>query len=129
MTGSLGKDYPRLQDSDVHSIAVIGGQKSAIEIASLCLDAGKTVHWIIRESGDGPAPIILKGTKPTKWSSAAFSRTKLFAQLCPSIYNRAGWWYRNLHSGVSKLGFGFTKWLWGVISSLSPAFLAAPSAS
>ena len=50
-TRSLGKEYPRLEASDIHSVAVIGGQKSAIETLLLCIKAGKTVHWIIREGG------------------------------------------------------------------------------
>ena len=111
-TRSLGAQYPRLQSQNVKSVVVIGGQKSAIETALLCLKAGKEVHWVIREDGNGPAPIILKEPVRSKWNVFAFSKTKLFAQLCPSIYNRTGWWYKNLHSGASKLGYGFTKWFW-----------------
>ncbi len=111
-TRSLGTEYPRLQADNVSNIAVIGGQKSAIETLLLCLRAGKVVHWIIREEGSGPAPIILKETTSSRWSAFGLSKTKLFAQVCPSIYNRTGWWYRTLHSGISKLGFGFTRWFW-----------------
>ena len=111
-TRSLGTQYPLLQGDDVTNVAVIGGQKSAMETLLLCLNAGKTVHWIIREGGNGPASIVVKETVSSKWSPFALSRTKFFAQLCPSIYNRSGWWYTKLHSGISKLGYGFTSWFW-----------------
>lgn len=44
-----------LSTPDIHSIAVLGGAKSAADVAYQAAKAGKTVHWIIRKSGSGPA--------------------------------------------------------------------------
>ena len=46
-TRSLGIEYPRLQASDVQSVAVIGGQKSAIETLLLCI----TFHSGVSKTG------------------------------------------------------------------------------
>ena len=43
-----------LESSDIHSIIVVGGSKSAADVAYAATKAGKKVQWIIRRSGTGP---------------------------------------------------------------------------
>jgi dimethylaniline monooxygenase (N-oxide forming) len=43
-----------LDSSDIHSIVVLGGSKSAADVAYAAAKAGKKVQWIIRKSGTGP---------------------------------------------------------------------------
>ncbi|KAF2101063.1 FAD/NAD(P)-binding domain-containing protein [Rhizodiscina lignyota] len=52
------KDYAKsdiLKDDAIERIAVIGGAKSAADMAYAAAKANKTVYWIIRKSGSGPA--------------------------------------------------------------------------
>lgn len=42
----------------VQRFAVLGGAKSAADVAYASAKAGKKVHWIIRASGNGPAALF-----------------------------------------------------------------------
>lgn len=57
------KDFGRQQDSILRPkgprrVAVIGGAKSAADVAYVCAKAGNEVDWIIRRSGAGPAAFV-----------------------------------------------------------------------
>lgn len=43
-----------LDSSDIHCVVVLGGSKSAADVAYASVKAGKKVQWIIRTSGTGP---------------------------------------------------------------------------
>jgi hypothetical protein len=49
-------------------LVVLGGAKSAADIAYSAANAGKTVSWIIRKSGSGPAAFVnAKGIGPYRF--------------------------------------------------------------
>ena len=112
---SLGTDHPLLTAPDVDSVAVLGGCKSAIEAANICLNAGKKVYWIIREDGSGAGTIIIL-KKDSKINVGAINNSRLFSTLNPSIYNSEGFWYKFLHSGKWKLGTKINKNFWAAAS-------------
>ena len=72
------KDFGRQQDTILRSkeprkVVVIGGAKSAADVAYACAKAGQDVNWIIRRSGAGPAAFVAaKGSWPYSNSNESF---------------------------------------------------------
>lgn len=91
-----------LNDPKNQKICVVGGGKSAADIAYACAKAGKVVSWIIREDGNGPAAFLsVQGRKGYENSSYAFY-TRFTSMFLPCIFHPAGWCYEWLHR--TKLG-------------------------
>ena len=62
-----------LASETTRNVVVVGGAKSAADIAYACAKAGKQVDWIIRRSGAGPAAFVAaKGKGPYKNSNESF---------------------------------------------------------
>jgi len=120
----LGTEYPQLTAASVQDVVVVGGCKSAVEAATICLNAGKTVHWIIRDPGNGCNPFIMLDHDPNAIVNiGAIVSSRLFGQLSPSMYNISGFWYNFLHSGRWWLGKWIVNSFW---SASSNAILAGP---
>lgn len=104
-TKTLGseKDRDQLFSSKVKDVVVIGAGKSGAEACIAALEADKRVHFIVRNSGKGPPPLLYKGDKAIARLGKIFF-SKFFAQLSPSIFNRRGRFYQFLHSGRNKIG-------------------------
>jgi dimethylaniline monooxygenase (N-oxide forming) len=99
-----------LQDPGVKHVAVLGGAKSAADVAYAAAKAGKRVSWIVRRSGNGPAHFApAKGAGPYK-NSNELLYTRLTAALSPSIWNQQNWLSRALH--CTRLGRKLVDWIW-----------------
>lgn len=112
----LGTDHHRLTDPSVESVVVLGGCKSAIETAMICIDAGKFVHWIIRPEGTGAGMMIV--TDKSRPNIVAVNVTRIFNTLTPSIFNASGFWYDFFHSGKNRLGRKLNKKYWKTASKV-----------
>jgi dimethylaniline monooxygenase (N-oxide forming) len=100
-----------LKDPEVKHIAVLGGAKSAADIAYAAAKAGKRVSWIIRKSGSGPGGLLpAKGMGPYKNTNEVLY-TRLTAALNPSMWARRNWAARLLHQ--SWIGRSIVDWIWG----------------
>lgn len=100
---TLGKDHPKLTAPETTDVVVVGGCKSAIEATSICLAAGKQVHWVIRDTGNGAGHIAVLEKDP-KIQPMAISNMRIFGIFSPSVWVRNGFWYWFLHSGKSEWG-------------------------
>ncbi len=58
-TVSLGLQYHLLTAPHIKEVALVGGNKSAIETLYLCVEAGKVVRWIIRPDGGGASMMVV----------------------------------------------------------------------
>lgn len=106
-----------LKDPKITHIAVLGGAKSAADVAYAAAKAGKAVSWIIRRSGSGPAHLApAKGMGPYK-NSNELLYTRLTASLSPSIWNRQNWLSRLLHG--TSMGRRAVDWIWDQIDKNS----------
>jgi cation diffusion facilitator CzcD-associated flavoprotein CzcO len=93
------KDFGRsriLEDPAVKNVVVLGGAKSAADIAYASLKAGKSVSWVLRESGFGAAvfsepkgmlhyrnaPEIASTRLISLFTPSIFTPQNLFARLC-----------------------------------------------
>jgi dimethylaniline monooxygenase (N-oxide forming) len=104
-----------MKDPKVKHVAVLGGAKSAADISYSAAKAGKTVSWIIRKGGNGPAHFApAEGMGPYK-NSNEFLYTRLTTSLSPSIWNRQSWLSGVIHG--SKLGRRVVDWIWGKFDS------------
>lgn len=91
-----------IQSKSIQHVSVIGAGKSAADMVYEAVKAGKTVSWIIRETGNGSlgpaafAPISL----PTPYKNAGeAAQTRIMASLQPSyLIPYRSWWSWFLHS-------------------------------
>ena len=99
-----------MNDADMKHIAVLGGAKSAADIAYAAAKAGKTVSWIIRRNGSGPAHLTpARGLGPYR-NSNELLYTRLTATLSPSLWNSQDWLSRLLHG--TRVGRKAVDWVW-----------------
>jgi dimethylaniline monooxygenase (N-oxide forming) len=104
-----------LESSDIHSIIVVGGSKSAADVAYAATKAGKKVQWIIRRSGTGPpwfVPVYGLGGMASCSTDSLWIR--LMTPLLASIFAEGGVVSHFLYS--SWLG-QFLFWrFWGAVA-------------
>jgi len=99
-----------LVDPEVKHIAVLGGARSAADLAYAAATAGKQVSWIIRLCGGGAGGLLpAKGTGPYKNTNEVLC-TRLAATLNPSMWAPQNWIARVLHQ--SRIGRGLVDWIW-----------------
>ncbi|PTB62781.1 hypothetical protein BBK36DRAFT_1128308 [Trichoderma citrinoviride] len=103
-TKDIGQQHEALLGKDVETVAIYGGGKSAIDAVNLCIEAGKKVHWIISDKGNGPNMLFntrLKwgfhvGQFVGRWkdvfSVSIFSVDTFFGRFFYSGKNRLGTW-------------------------------------
>ncbi|MCJ1404896.1 monooxygenase [Xylographa trunciseda] len=104
-----------LANPQVQNVAVLGGAKSAADIAYACAKAGKAVSWLIRASGSGPAAFAsAKGIGPYK-NSNELLYTRLTASLNPSVWMPKGWMESLLHG--TAVGRRLVDWIWAKIDA------------
>ncbi|MCJ1284949.1 monooxygenase [Xylographa opegraphella] len=104
-----------LANSRVKRVAVLGGAKSAADIAYACAKGGKAVSWIIRASGSGPAAFAsAQGIGPYK-NSNELLYTRLTASLSPSVWMPSGWIEHLLHG--TAVGRRLVDQIWGKIDA------------
>ena len=98
------------KNSSIQKVAVIGGAKSAADVAYACAKAGKDVHWIIRPDGAGPAAFLSpEGSGMYKNSDDAFYN-RLVSTFLPSPFNEKTWLYRFLQQ--TNLGIRLLRIFW-----------------
>lgn len=97
------------EDPKVKHIAVLGGAKSAADIAYAAANAGKIVSWIIRYSGSGPGGLLpAKGMGPYA-NSNELLYTRLATALNPSMWMPQTPATRLLHQ--SRIGRSVVNWI------------------
>lgn len=111
---ALGQESARLTAESVEEVVVVGGCKSAIEAATICLNAGKKVHWVVRSTEQG-VPIILSDPD-MRPSLVAANNARLLSIWNPSIFATDGFWYNFLHSGRWWLGNFLYDSFWNLMS-------------
>jgi len=109
----VGIHHEKLTSSKVNRVTVYGGCKSAIDTIILCLQAGKRVDWIIRETGNGPA-MMLEVRRHGIHGAIFTGRFKNI--LTPSIFSTDSFWYGFLHSEKSKIGTWICSMVWNKAS-------------
>ena len=104
-----------LKDPKKKNIAVLGGAKSAADVAYAAAKAGKNVSWIIRKDGAGPGALLsAEGRGPYVNSNESFY-TRLVAGFLPNPFNKTSWLKRLLQD--TAMGRWLVKQLWDGVDS------------
>ena len=99
-----------LENPKLQSVSVLGGAKSAADVAYAAAKAGKTVSWIIREEGSGPAAFLsAQGKPPYKNSNEGFYN-RFVACFLPNPFTKPNLLKLFLHS--TRLGTWLVKRMW-----------------
>ncbi|MCJ1320278.1 monooxygenase [Xylographa vitiligo] len=104
-----------LANAQVKHVAVLGGAKSAADIAYACAKAGKAVSWIIRASGSGPAAFASAQGIGSYKNSNELLYTRVAASLSPSVWMARGWIERLLHG--TAIGRRLVDRIWAKIDT------------
>ncbi|KAL8764547.1 MAG: hypothetical protein Q9209_007978 [Squamulea sp. 1 TL-2023] len=103
-----------LDDPSIQNICIIGGAKSAADVAYACAKSPlqRKIHWVIREDGNGPSAFFAAPamTERYKNSNEGFYNRFLASFLPNRFGNRWGW----LKWLLQRTGIGrwYTKRLW-----------------
>jgi dimethylaniline monooxygenase (N-oxide forming) len=106
----VGVRYNELLDQKHKEIVVVGGNKSAVDVINMCALAGKMVHWLIREEGNGAT--MLFEVRKRGIHGAVLANGRWSSIPSPSIMSTDSFWYRFLHSGKNRLGMWLVKTYW-----------------
>jgi dimethylaniline monooxygenase (N-oxide forming) len=108
----LGARHNELTAEGVEHVTVVGGNKSAAEVVSLCASVGKKVTWLIREGGAGPGMLIQVTAVGLRTAAIAFSRWS--GLTVPCLLKTHGFFYWILHSGMFWPGLWLVEkyWTW-----------------
>ena len=102
-------DYGRHADPILSSppkrIAVLGGGKSAADMAYNAAKSGHIVSWIIRKSGSGPGAFLIPSKMGKYDNPTEITMTRFAGTLSPSHFLKDNWWTWFLH----RTAFG--RWL------------------
>lgn len=95
----------QLKESKKKDIIVIGGAKSAADVAYGCAKAGQNVTWLIRRSGSGPAAFVsAKGRMGYANSNESFY-TRLTSLFLVSLFALSSG-YQGLQSVLNRTALG-----------------------
>ncbi|KAH7319612.1 cofactor FMO1 FAD enzyme, partial [Stachybotrys elegans] len=100
----------------IQSATVVGAAKSAFDTVFLLLNAGKKVHWIIRDDGSGPLAMM----PPTIFgifNSVDIISTRFSGLFGASIMNTKGIGYQFFHK--TRLGRTISKGWWKAVHYIS----------
>ena len=113
-----------LSDSTIQNICIIGGAKSAADVAytfATAPDNKKNIHWIIRENGNGPSAFFaVEPISPRYANSNEGFYNRLLSGYLPSYFGRWTLWKWLLQwtcfgrRHVEKLWAGFDQGLRGL---------------
>jgi dimethylaniline monooxygenase (N-oxide forming) len=108
----LGQQYQNLiSDTNFKSITVVGGNKSAFELAGLFALEGKKVNWLIREDGCGPG-FLLKDRPDGKKHMMEGMTARAPSFIAPTYSQPDRWITRFLYGDTNWFGRWFSRWVW-----------------
>ncbi|KIW06763.1 uncharacterized protein PV09_02452 [Verruconis gallopava] len=87
-----------LEDPNVKNVVVLGGAKSAGDIAYASVKAGKSVSWVLRENGSGAATFTQPKGKLWYKNTPEIATTRLTSLFTPSIYTPQNFIFKLCHS-------------------------------
>lgn len=112
---SWGQEQPDLlNDPSIQSICIIGGAKSAADVAYACAKAPgeRKVHWIIREDGNGPSAFFAAPAMTDRYANSNEGfYNRFLGSFLPSQFSRKWGWLKWLLQG-STIGRWYVKRLW-----------------
>ena len=103
-----------LKDPSVQNICIIGGAKSAADVAYACAKAPaeRKIHWVIREDGNGPCAFFAVQPVSKRYANSNEGfYNRFLASFLPNRFGRKWGWLKWLLHGT-VLGRWYVKRLW-----------------
>ncbi|KAH9212911.1 hypothetical protein DL95DRAFT_524823 [Leptodontidium sp. 2 PMI_412] len=114
---SLAASVPLISSPTVNDVVVLGGSKSAFDAVQILHSLNKSVTWIIRTTGQGPAFLAAPNAPWPLHSSHEIISMRVVAKMSPCIYEPVDSWARFCHG--NKVGirmvdavWSFVDWMW-----------------
>jgi dimethylaniline monooxygenase (N-oxide forming) len=116
-TRDLAANVPLLTSSPINRVVVLGGSKSAFDSVQLLHSLNKSVTWIIRTTGQGPAFLVGADAPWPYHSSHEMISMRLVAKMSPCIFEPVDNWAKFCHGnpiGIKMVNavWGFLDWMW-----------------
>ena len=94
------KDFgqSKVLSSNARHVTVIGGAKSAADMVYASVKAGKSVAWVIRKSGSGPAAFLSSEGRGRYKNAAELGFTRIMGTFTLSYFTPLTWWTKFLHN-------------------------------
>ncbi|KAF9890415.1 hypothetical protein FE257_006083 [Aspergillus nanangensis] len=86
----IGEYMDHIDSEHIRNVLVVGGGKSAMDVAYLLSKAHKKIHWILREAGSGPMAIAVP--KVGFWNIVDYLGTRLASSFSPSVMGTPTLW-------------------------------------
>ena len=83
--------------SSYRNFTVLGRGKSAADMVYDSVKAGKSVSWIIRQTGEGPAAFAGAAGKDPYKNGPEMAATRVISALSPSCFAPVTWWTKAIH--------------------------------
>lgn len=103
-----------LEDPSVQNICIIGGAKSAADVAYACAKApvSRNIHWIIREDGNGPSAFFAAPAMTERYANSNEGfYNRFLASFLPNRFGNTWGWLKWLLQSTF-LGRWYVKRLW-----------------
>lgn len=98
-------------------VTILGGAKSAADMAYASVKAGKSVSWVIRKSGSGPAAFLGSEGKGRYKNSAELGFTRIMSTFTPSYFTPQTHWTTFLNK--TKVGYWLESQIWNTANKVS----------
>jgi dimethylaniline monooxygenase (N-oxide forming) len=108
----LAKKSQFFPSPQIKNVVVLGGSKSAFDAVYMLSQAGKSVSWIIRTMGHGPANMVPPDV-PFLRNSHEPQSMKIIGKMSPSIFEPVDGWVRFFHQ--STIGGWINKGIWNTL--------------
>jgi dimethylaniline monooxygenase (N-oxide forming) len=92
------------------NVTILGGGKSAADMIYESVKSGKSVSWIIRQTGEGPAAFAAAAGKGPYRNGPEMAATRMISALSPSCFSPVTWWTRAIHG--SNFGRNLLAKIW-----------------
>ncbi|KAL8709772.1 MAG: hypothetical protein Q9220_005558 [cf. Caloplaca sp. 1 TL-2023] len=103
-----------LKDSSVQYVCIIGGAKSAADVAYACAKAPaqKKIHWVIREDGNGPSAFFAAPAMDARYANSNEGfYNRFLSSFLPNNFTKTWGWLKWLLQGT-VFGRWYVKRLW-----------------
>ncbi|KAL8941110.1 MAG: hypothetical protein Q9216_002442 [Gyalolechia sp. 2 TL-2023] len=103
-----------LKDPSVQSICIVGGAKSAADVAYACTKAPgeRKVHWVVREDGNGPSAFFAAPAMTARYANSNEGfYNRFLGSFLPNQFGQKWGWLKRLLQGTT-FGRWYVKRLW-----------------
>ena len=115
-TKGLADQTDFLLSPSIQKIVVIGGSKSAFDAVQMLCDAGKSVSWLIRKTGEGPAILAAPDAPPPLSNSHEIISLRLVTSMNPSIFHASDGVETFFHR--TSIGKWLTASVWSAVEGM-----------